>query len=75
MDLEPVLSVRLSPETERRLHALAERTGRSIGFYARALIEENIDDLEDRYLVEQSLNEPGPNLTTAEVRKELGLDD
>jgi predicted DNA-binding protein len=43
-----VLSIRLSPELERRLSELAKRTGRSKSGWARELIETNIDDLEKR---------------------------
>ena len=42
-----MLAVRLSDETERRLDALAARTGRTKTFYARAAIEAHLDDLED----------------------------
>ncbi|MEW9806994.1 type II toxin-antitoxin system RelB family antitoxin [Mesorhizobium marinum] len=43
-------SVRLSEETEKRLDALAARTGRSKAFYLREMIESGIEDLEDYYL-------------------------
>lgn len=43
-------SVRLSEETEKRLDALAARTGRSKAFYLREMIENGIEDLEDYYL-------------------------
>lgn len=43
-------SVRLSEETEKRLDALAARTGRSKAFYLREMIENGLDDLEDYYL-------------------------
>lgn len=47
-----MLSIRLDPEIERRLNELARRTGRTKSYYARELIESNIEDLEDRYLAE-----------------------
>ncbi len=43
-------SVRLSAETEKRLDALAVKTGRSKAFYIREMIESGIEDLEDYYL-------------------------
>ena len=45
-----MLSIRLNPDIERRLSELAKRTGRTKTYYARELIEGNIEDLEDRYL-------------------------
>jgi RHH-type rel operon transcriptional repressor/antitoxin RelB len=50
-----MLAVRLSEGTERRLEALAARTGRTKTFYAREAIEAHLDDLEDFYLAEERL--------------------
>jgi RHH-type rel operon transcriptional repressor/antitoxin RelB len=70
-----MLSIRLDPAIERRLSELAKRTGRTKTYYARELIEGNIEDLEDRYLAEARLEKRGRPLTSRQVRKELGLDD
>ena len=70
-----MLSIRLKPALERRLSRLAKRTGRTKTFYATKLIEENIEDLEDRYLAEARLEKRGKTFTTAQVRSQLGLDD
>ncbi len=43
-------SVRLSPETERRLEFLAVSTGRSKAFYLRKIIEDGLAEMEDYYL-------------------------
>ena len=43
-------SIRLAPETERRLDFLAVQTGRTKAFYLRELIERGLADLEDYYL-------------------------
>jgi len=69
-----MLSIRLDPEIERRLAELAKRTGRTKSYYARELIEGNIEDLEDRYLAEARLEKRRPPLTRRQGRKELGLD-
>ena len=69
-----MLSIRLNPEIERRLSELARRTGRTKTFYARELIEGNIEDLEDRYLAEARLEKRRPSLTSRQVRKQLGLE-
>jgi RHH-type rel operon transcriptional repressor/antitoxin RelB len=47
---EMATSIRLEPETEHRLDALAAQTGRSKSYYLRELIERGIADLEDYYL-------------------------
>ena len=70
-----MLSIRLDPTIERRLSELAKRTGRTKTYYARELIEGNIEDLEDRYLAEARLEKRRRPLTSRQVRKELGLDD
>lgn len=69
-----MLSIRLDPDIERRLSDLARRTGRTKSYYARELIEGNIEDLEDRYLAEARLEKRRPSFTSRQVRKELGLE-
>lgn len=48
-----MLALRLPPDLERRLDALAKRTGRTKSYYAREAIIEHIGDLEDAYLAEE----------------------
>lgn len=57
-----MLAVRLDPDLEARLEAVARRTGRSKSFYAREALREKIEELEDIALLE-------------EVVKRLGLED
>ena len=47
-----MLSIDLQPEIEQRLSELAQRARRTKADYARELIEESIDDLEDIHLAE-----------------------
>lgn len=68
-----MLAIRLSPEIEKRLEALAKRTGRTKTFYAREAILEHLEDLEDIYLARQRLERPGKTLSAEEVKHELGL--
>jgi RHH-type rel operon transcriptional repressor/antitoxin RelB len=72
-------SIRLEPEIEKRLDALATRTGRTKAYYLRALIEGGLEDLEDYYdAVEASERiRRGEEKTHAweDVRRELGLED
>jgi RHH-type rel operon transcriptional repressor/antitoxin RelB len=69
-----MLSLRLDPDIERRLDALAKRTGRTKSFYARELIVEHLEDLEDRYIAEARLEKRRTPLTSSQVRKALGID-
>ncbi|MCL2316604.1 MAG: DUF6290 family protein [Actinomycetia bacterium] len=48
-----MLSLRLPEETEARLDRLARRTGRTKSFYARAAIEEYLDDLEETFWAQE----------------------
>lgn len=50
-----MLSIRLPEEVEARLETLARKTGRTKSYYARQAIVEKIEDLEDIYLAEQTL--------------------
>jgi RHH-type transcriptional regulator, rel operon repressor / antitoxin RelB len=72
-------SIRLAPEIEERLDRLAQKTGRTKAFYLRRMIEDSIDDVEDYYLAMEVLERvrSGKEKTysSAEVRRELGLDD
>ena len=52
-----MLALRLPPELEARLEALAKATGRSKSYYAREAIIEHIGDLEDIYLAEKRLED------------------
>lgn len=69
------LTVRLNPDIEKRLTQLAKLTGRTKSYYARALIEANIEDIEDMYLAEMALADPRPSISHEQVRKELGLEN
>jgi RHH-type rel operon transcriptional repressor/antitoxin RelB len=51
------LSVRLTPEEEARLTALAERTGRSKTFYVRQAIEAHLDELEELYWADEAVRQ------------------
>ncbi|MGQ0558721.1 MAG: type II toxin-antitoxin system RelB family antitoxin [Sphingosinicella sp.] len=72
-----MLALRLDEDTERRLAALAARTGRTKSFYARAAIAAHLDDLEDVYIAEQRLADfrEGDAIPLARLKADLGLDD
>ena len=52
-----MLSIELPVEIEYQLELLAISTGRSKQFFARAAIVEYIDDIEDKYLALQRVQE------------------
>ncbi len=72
-------SIRLTPDIEERLGFLAEKTGRTKSFYLREIIEQGLEDTEDYYLaagvLEQVRRGREKTYSSAEVRKDLGLDD
>jgi len=72
-------SIRLPEDIERRLDALADKTGRTKAFYIREMILTHIDELEDYYLAADVLERvrKGQERTfsAGQVRHDLGLDD
>jgi len=54
---EPMIAVRLPEEIETRLDNLAKKTGRTKTFYIREAILDQLEDLEDAYLAENTLAE------------------
>lgn len=74
-----MLAIRLPPEIEARLEALARRTGRSKSYYARAAILDHLDDLEDLYLAERRLEDlragRSDAVAMAELMQRHGLGD
>lgn len=69
-----MLAVRLTVEIEKRLEALAARTGRTKTFYAREAIEAHLDDLEDFYLAEERMKgfRAGDAIPLSDVKRDLG---
>ena len=68
-------SIRLSPETERRLDYIASKTQRTKAFYIREMIERSIDDIEDYYLgaevAERVRKGEEEVFTTEEIRRDI----
>ncbi len=72
-------SIRLEPAIEQRFDRLAARTGRTKAYYLRELIKNGLEDLEEYYLAAATMERvrKGEERThsSAEVRRDLGLDD
>lgn len=72
-----MLAIRLPESIEKRLEKLARRTGRTKTFYVREAILEHLDDLEDVYLAEQSLERVRSGeertISLSQVRKRHGM--
>ena len=50
-----MIGVRLSSNIEKRLDALAKATGRTKTYYVREAILEHLDDMEEAYLAQATL--------------------
>ena len=72
------VSIRLDPEIELRLDHLAAQTGRAKSYFLPELIEGGLDDLEDFYLADATMERVRKGkeniVSSAQARKELGLD-
>lgn len=74
-----MLAIRLPADIEERLNALSARTGRTKTYYAREAILEHLDDLEDVYLAEQTLERVKQGRervwSLEDVERDFGLED
>jgi RHH-type rel operon transcriptional repressor/antitoxin RelB len=70
-----MLALRIDAETEKRLEALAARTGRTKSFYARQAIVDQLDDLENFYLAEDRLKDfrAEDAIPLGDLKAQLGL--
>jgi RHH-type transcriptional regulator, rel operon repressor / antitoxin RelB len=66
-----MLALRLPPGIEKRLDALAKKTGRTKSFYAREAILRQIEDIEDYYLARRRLARGGPRVTLESVERRV----
>jgi RHH-type rel operon transcriptional repressor/antitoxin RelB len=77
--LAMAVSIRLDPLIEQRLDKLAHLTDRTKSYYLRELIEGGLDDLEDFYLADATIERVGKGqeavIDSIEVRSSLGLGD
>ncbi len=69
-----MLALRLPPDIEERLDALAKKTGRTKSFYAREAILRHIEDLEDYHLATRRLERGGPTVSLDDLEAEIDGD-
>ena len=69
-----MLSIRLDPDTERRLEKLARSTGRSKSYYVREAIQAQIEEMEDRYIAIERLENPAERVALEDLERELDLE-
>lgn len=64
-----MLALRLPPDIEDRLNALAKMTGRSKSYYAREAILRQLEDIEDFYLARRRLASGGRRMSLESVER------
>jgi RHH-type transcriptional regulator, rel operon repressor / antitoxin RelB len=70
-----MLALRLPKDLEDRLAFMAKRTGRTKSAFARQAIIDNIDALEDEFLLERAYAESdGTTYSLAEVKEMWDVD-
>lgn len=65
-----MLDLELPPDIEKRLEALAKKTGQSKSFYAREAILRHLEDLEDYHLAVERLERGGPTVSLEDLESE-----
>lgn len=66
-----MLALRLPDDIEKRLEALARKTGRTKSFYAREAILRHLEDLEDAHLARERLKRKRGRVSLEELEGEL----
>jgi RHH-type rel operon transcriptional repressor/antitoxin RelB len=69
-----MLALRLPLEIEKRLDALARKTGRTKSFYAREAILRHLEDLEDYHLARKRMARPTGRVTLEDLEREIGAE-
>lgn len=69
-----MIAVRLPEDIEQRLADLAARTGRTKTFYVREALLEYLDEMEERYIAIDRLENPAKRWTLEELERDLDVD-
>jgi RHH-type rel operon transcriptional repressor/antitoxin RelB len=70
-----MLALRLPPELEKRLDALAKKTGRTKSFYAREAIMRHIEDIEDQQLASSRAKRGDGRKSLKALERRKGVSD
>ena len=74
-----MLAIRLPPEIEKRLAAMAKKSGRTKTFYAREAILNYLEDLEDTYIAEKAWKQfkasGEKTIPLEEIMKKYGMEN
>jgi RHH-type rel operon transcriptional repressor/antitoxin RelB len=68
-------ALRLPPDLEKRLGALAKKTGRTKSFYAREAIMRHLEDIEDQHLASSKLKHGGGRKSMKALERSKGASD
>ncbi len=74
MRITNMTSVKLPDDIESRLEFLANETGRTKTYYIKEALLAHLEDMEDRYLALQRLEQPQKPLSMQEAKRALNLD-
>ena len=66
-----MLALRLPQDIEKRLAALAKKTGRTKTFYAREAILRHLEDLEDYHLAHKRFGRKAARVSLESLEREL----
>jgi RHH-type transcriptional regulator, rel operon repressor / antitoxin RelB len=68
-----MLAIRLPHEIEKRLAALAKKTGRTKTYYVREAVIDHLEELEDIYLSLERLEKPAKRWSLADLENDVDL--
>ena len=69
-----MIAIKLPPDVEQRLRALAAKAGQTEVAVVQAAIMRFLDDAEDAAVALERLHSGGPRVTLEDLERELGLD-
>jgi RHH-type rel operon transcriptional repressor/antitoxin RelB len=69
------VTIDLPADIEARLRSEAQASGVPLPQFLRDVLVEHLEDLEDRQIVEQRLNEAQTPISSSQMRRNLDLDN
>ena len=68
-----MIAIRLPDDIEKRLAALAKKTGRTKTFYVREAVIDHLEELEDIYLSLDRLEKPAKRWSLDDLENDIDL--